>query len=446
MNAPRLATKHKAERIPEQSPEALAQLAAGRVRTSGWQKLWYRLVCQRLNGLQYGQLLLISPFGEARFGSSGDLNITLTVHDARLFERLATGGSLGAAEGFMEGLWDCDDLVTLVRLLVCNRRLLDAMEGGLAQFGGLLLRGWHAMRRNTRSGSRMNIAAHYDLGNELFKLFLDRDAMMYSAALFDSPSDSLEQAQQHKLARLCDKLQLNDQDHLLEIGTGWGGCAIFAARHYGCRVTTATISEEQCRYARAAVARAGLETQITVLLSDYRDLEGQYDKLISIEMVEAVGHQFLDGYFECCRTLLKPTGLAVIQAITIEDHRYQQALHSVDFIKRYIFPGSFIPCVSVLATSAAKAQLRLVSLEDIGTSYALTLHHWRQRFVAALPQVRKLGYDERFIRMWLFYLGYCEGGFVERSISDVHLLFAADHNRSRCWLPSTTSVDDGKAS
>ena len=239
------------------------------------------------------------------------------------------------------------------------------------------------------------------------------------------------------MKRLCDKLQLNDSDHLLEVGTGWGGCAVFAAQHYGCRVTTTTISKEQHKLAVERVKAAGLEDKVEVLLKDYRDLDGYYDKLISIEMVEAVGHHFLDEYFEQCRARLKPDGLAVIQAITIEDHRYQQALNSVDFIKRYIFPGSFIPCVSVLTQSAAQAQLRLVNLEDLGDSYATTLNHWRQRFVAELERVRELGYDERFIRMWLFYLCYCEGGFIERSISDVHLLLAADKNQSPNWLPSS---------
>lgn len=429
MSASNLATQ------PEHDTPACVATSPKAVKTTRAQALWYKLICLRLAKLQHGHLTLVSAFGEISFGSHSDLAVTLVIHDADVFERLATGGSLGAADTFMEGLWECDDLVALVRLLVRNRDLLDAMETGLARLGGTFLRAWHAMRRNTRKGSRANIAAHYDLGNELFKLFLDRDWMMYSAALFYTPDDTLEQAQQQKLRRLCDKLQLTATDHLLEIGTGWGGCAIFAARHYGCRVTTTTISNEQYQFACDKVKEAGLEQRVTVLLSDYRDLVGQYDKLISIEMVEAVGHQFLDGYFAHCRTLLKADGLAVMQAITIEDHRYQQALHSVDFIKRYIFPGSFIPCTSALTSSAAKAELRLVSLEDIGASYAVTLHHWRQRFTAALTQVRQLGYDDTFIRMWLFYLCYCEGGFLERSISNVHLLFAGTQNRSPSWLP-----------
>ncbi|EDY85969.1 cyclopropane-fatty-acyl-phospholipid synthase [gamma proteobacterium HTCC5015] len=387
--------------------------------------------------LKQGELKIRSLMGEQVFGEPSDVSVELLVHDMETFERLMSGGSVGAGEAYMEGQWDCDDLVALVRLLVRNRELLDGMEGGFAAIGGALLKLWHEFRRNTRKGSRDNIAAHYDLGNDLFELFLDRDWMMYSSALYNSPDETLEQAQFNKLKRLCDKLQLNDSDHLLEVGTGWGGCAVFAAQHYGCRVTTTTISKEQHKLAVERVKAAGLEDKVEVLLKDYRDLDGRYDKLISIEMVEAVGHHFLDEYFEQCRARLKPDGLAVIQAITIEDHRYQQALNSVDFIKRYIFPGSFIPCVSVLTQSAAQAQLRLVNLEDLGDSYATTLNHWRQRFVAELERVRELGYDERFIRMWLFYLCYCEGGFIERSISDVHLLLAADKNQSPNWLPSS---------
>ncbi len=336
----------------------------------------------------------------------------------------------------MDGLWRCDDLVALVRLLVINRDRLDAMETGLARFGGWLLRGWHALRRNTRAGSRRNIAAHYDLGNDLFELFLDK-SMMYSSAIFADENESLETAQWRKLERICRKLDLQPGDHLVEIGTGWGGLAVHAASRFGCRVTTTTISKEQHALAVQRVAAAGLSDRVTVLLEDYRDLQGQYDKLVSIEMVEAIGHQYLDTYLAKCASLLKPEGLALIQAITIEDHRYQQALGSVDFIKRFIFPGSFIPCVSALTGAAARASdLRLVNLEDIGPSYALTLRHWRQRFMDRLDEVRRQGYDERFIRMWEFYLCYCEGGFMERSIGDVHLLLARPGNRRPQYLPA----------
>ena len=396
--------------------------------------------CAQLEALRGGQLRLQDELGERLLGEAArdgkePLRPTLRVHDAAFYRALAANGSVGAGEAYMDGDWDCDDLVALVRLLVRNRELLDGMETGLARLGGLAMRGLHALRRNSRGGSRRNIAAHYDLGNEFFRLFLDDD-LMYSSAMFASPADTLEQASGRKLRRICEKLDLHESDHLLEIGTGWGGMAIFAAREYGCRVTTTTISERQHALACERVRAAGLDGRITLLRRDYRDLEGTYDKLISIEMVEAVGHQFLDGYFEKCAGLLAPGGLALVQAITIEDHRYAQALNSVDFIKRHVFPGSFIPCASVLVESAARAgRLRLLNLEDFGDSYALTLRHWRLRFEAHREQARALGLDERFLRLWEFYLCYCEGGFLEHAISDAQLLLAAPGNARAQYLP-----------
>ena len=391
----------------------------------------------RLAGLQGGELRLIDALGDIRLGraDAGELRATLRVHDPEFYRRLAGNGSVGAGEAYMDGLWRCDDLVALMRLLVRNRDLLDGMEGGLAKFGGMAMRALHALRRNTKVGSRKNISAHYDLGNPLFKLFLD-DNLMYSSAIYAHADESLESASQRKLARICQKLDLKPSDHLLEIGTGWGGMALHAATYYGCRVTSTTISKEQHALASERVAAAGLSDRITLLLEDYRDLRGSYDKLVSVEMVEAIGHQYLDAYMAKCASLLEHDGLALIQAITIEDHRYRQALHSVDFIKRHIFPGSFIPCVSALTEAAARAgQLRLLNLEDIGPSYARTLGHWRERFFERIDEVRALGYDERFVRMWEFYLCYCEGGFIERSISDVQLLFARPGNRRDEYLP-----------
>jgi len=397
-------------------------------------------LCATLDQLRGGQLRLQDELGERVLGAAASdgrepLRPTLRVHDPAFYRALAGNGSVGAGESFIDGEWDCDDLVALVRLLVRNRDLLDGMETGLARLGGLAMRWLHAARRNTRAGSRRNIAAHYDLGNEFFELFLDED-MMYSAAMFASPADTLEQASRRKLRRICEKLDLRASDHLLEIGTGWGGMAIFAAREYGCRVTTTTISARQHALAVERVRAAGLADRITLLRQDYRDLDGNYDKLVSIEMVEAVGHQFLDGYFEKCARLLAPGGLALVQAITIEDHRYAQALHSVDFIKRHVFPGSFIPCASVLVESAARAgRLRLLNLEEFGDSYALTLRHWRQRFIARREQARALGLDERFLRLWEFYLCYCEGGFLEQAIGDAQLLLAAPGNARAQYLP-----------
>ncbi|NII11716.1 cyclopropane-fatty-acyl-phospholipid synthase family protein [Oleiagrimonas sp. C23AA] len=389
-----------------------------------------RLLRQRLlaqmAALRGCRLSLTDALGERVLGADAEeesaLSASIYIDDAAFYRLVAAHGSVGAGEAYMDGLWRCDDLVALIRILVQNRDLLDAMDSGLARLGGGLLKAWHALRRNTRAGSRRNIAAHYDLGNELFALFLSPD-MMYSSAIYRSDSDTLEEASAHKLERICQKLDLKPADHVVEIGTGWGGFAVHAARHYGCRVTTTTISREQYELARQRVEEAGVADRVTLLLDDYRDLTGQYDKLVSIEMVEAIGHQYMDTYFATIGRLLKPDGMALIQAITIEDHRYAQALKSVDYIKRFIFPGSFIPCVSALLGSAARSSdLRLFHLEDIGPSYALTLRDWRRRFMAQLGRVRQLGYDERFIRMWEFYLAYCEGGFRERSIGDAHLL------------------------
>ena len=364
------------------------------------------------------------------------LTARVDILDPSFYLRVATQGSIGAGEAYMDGLWRSDDLVALMRMLVRHRDRLDTLDSGSARVAGTLLKLWHALRRNSRQGSRRNIAAHYDLGNALFELFLSGD-MMYSSAIYAYEGEALENASRRKLDRVCRKLELSPTDHVLEIGTGWGGFAIHAARHYGCHVTTTTISREQYDLARARVADAGLSQHVEVLLQDYRDLDGHYDKLVSIEMVEAIGHQYLDRFFARIAELLKPQGAALVQAITIEDARYRKALREVDFIKRHIFPGSFIPCVSALSGALARSSdLRLVNLEDIGPSYAMTLQAWRQRFLARLPEVRALGYDERFIRMWEFYLAYCEAGFRERALGDVQMLLHRPRARTSSWLPA----------
>ena len=282
----------------------------------------------------------------------------------------------------------------------------------------------HSFNANTRDGSRKNISAHYDLGNEFFELFLD-PTMMYSAAMYPGKEATLEQAAVHKLDRMCQKLELGPGDHLLEIGTGWGGMAIHAAKHYGCHVTTTTISKEQFDYAKARVEAEGLSDQITLLLEDYRDLSGQYDKLVSIEMIEAVGHEYYDSYFSKCSELLKPEGLMAIQAITIADQRYDYARKSVDFIQRYIFPGGCLPSNAIIADKVAnKTDMQIVNIEDITEHYADTLQDWRQRFFDQLEAVRKQGFDDVFCRMWDFYLAYCEGGFRERAISTGQFVMA----------------------
>jgi cyclopropane-fatty-acyl-phospholipid synthase len=369
-------------------------------------------------------------------GTSGDtLRVTITANDPGMFRAVALGGSVGVADAYIEGLWDASDLTTLVRIFVRNRELLDRMETGFARLGGMILKGLHQLRRNSRGGSRRNIAAHYDLGNDLFQLFLD-DNLMYSCAVFADESEPLEVASRRKLDRVCRKLDLKPGQRVIEIGTGWGGFALHAAKHYGCHVTTTTISGQQHELAAQRIAAAGLGDRITLLQRDYRDLEGRYDRLVSIEMIEAIGHQFLDTYFAKCSDLLAPDGMALIQAITIEDHRYRQALRNVDFIQRFIFPGSFIPSISAMLDAAGRrGDLKLFHLEDIGPSYAITLRKWRERFNASLARVRELGYPERFVRMWNFYLAYCEGGFLERSIGDVQMLLVKPHARRAQFLP-----------
>lgn len=387
---------------------------------------------QQLAGFGHGQLVIQDALGTLQLGQADSgPSVTLQIHDPGFYRALATHGSVGAGQAYMDGLWQCSDLVALIQLLVRNRDLLDGMETGSARLGGLAMKALHALRRNTREGSRRNIAAHYDLGNAFFGLFLSPD-LMYSSACWEGAGDTLEAASRRKLDLICRKLALGPDDHVLEIGTGWGGFALHAARHYGCRVTTTTISREQHDLAAQRIAEAGLGGRITLLQSDYRDLSGQYDKLVSIEMIEAVGADFQDSYFGQIGRLLKPDGLALVQAITIEDHRYQQALKSVDFIKRHVFPGCFIPSVNaMLASKTRSSDLALIALEDFGLSYARTLQAWRERFLAQLPAVRAQGFDERFIRLWEFYLAYCEGGFRERSIGVSHLVLAKPG-----WRPS----------
>ena len=414
--------------------------------SAGARFLRQRLLAQ-MAGMTRGRLVLTDALGTVELGTPAHVRTDLVVHievmDAGFYRAVAANGSVGAGEAYMDGMWRCDNLVGLIQLLVRNRDLLDGMETGMARLGGMAMRSWHALKRNTRTGSRRNIAAHYDLGNDFFDLFLSPD-LMYSSAIWAGADDTLEAASTRKLERICRKLDLKPADHVIEIGTGWGGFALYAAQNYGCRVTTTTISKEQHALASARVAAAGMSERVTLLLEDYRDLTGEYDKLVSIEMVEAIGAPYIDTYFAKLGSLLKPDGLALLQAITIEDHRYAQAVNAVDFIKRHVFPGSFIPSISaMLAAKTRTTDLALVQLEDFGQSYARTLEAWRERFMSRLPQVRAQGFDERFIRLWEFYLAYCEGGFRERSIGVAHLLLAKPDNRRPALLPPLEPVIGG---
>jgi cyclopropane-fatty-acyl-phospholipid synthase len=332
--------------------------------------------------------------------------VTLRVHSQRFYSDVAFTGTVGAGEAYINGLWKCDDLTALVRLFVVNRELMNEVDSGWSRLG-----------------------AHYDLGNRFFELFLD-ETMAYSCGIFEHAHSTLLEASRAKFDAACSKLALAPGQHLLEIGTGWGGLAIHAARHYGCRVTTATISHEQYALARERIARAGLTDRITLLFEDYRELRGSYDALVSIEMIEAVGHHYLDTYFRQCSRLLKPTGAMLLQAITIRDQFYQQANRTVDFIKRFIFPGSFLPSVQVISSSIARVtDFNVFHLEDIGPHYARTLKLWRERLFARLADVRAQGYPESFVRMWEYYLCYCEGGFEERQLGDVQMLLTKPQSR-----------------
>lgn len=384
-----------------------------------------RGVMRQLSQLKNGHLVVIENGERLMFGDcSAGLVAEVHIHDTNLWGMIASSGSIGAGEAFIHGYWSSPDLTKVVRVLVSNMAVLDAMEDGLARLGRPLIRALHWINRNTRKGSQKNIAAHYDLGNEMFEQFLD-PTMMYSAAQFLNEDDTLEQAQLNKLQRICQKLDLKPEDHLLEIGTGWGSMALFAAQHYGCKVTTTTLSKEQFDYTKARIEALGLQDQVTLLLEDYRDLTGQYDKLVSIEMIEAVGHRFLPSYFKQCSHLLKPHGLMLLQAITIREQRYEQAKTSVDFIQRYIFPGGALPSVQKMLEIVGKdTDMNLMHMEDFGLHYAKTLRLWHENFRRAHGRLTELGYDEYFLRLWEFYLCYCEGGFLERSIGTAQLLLA----------------------
>lgn len=393
------------------------------------QKAARRTLLAVLAKLRHGQLTLIDADNTYVFGQ-GHPAATLEIRDARFYRQVLLGGSIGAGEAYIDGLWHSDDLTALVRLMVLNMPLLDSLERRLAWLSWPLQRLRHVANRNSKRGSKRNILAHYDLGNELYEAFLD-PTMMYSSAIYPHPEASLEEAQLHRLDSICQQLQLQPGEHLLEIGTGWGGLAVHAAQHYGCKVTTTTISEAQYQAACARVKAAGLEQQITLLRDDYRDLQGQYDKLVSIEMIEAVGHDYLPGFFEQCQALLKPQGIMLLQAITISDQRYDSYARSVDFIQRYIFPGGCLPSnTRMLSVMTDKTDLVVRRLHDFGFDYARTLRDWRQRFHQAFDELRQHGYDERFRRLWDYYLCYCEGGFMERAISVVHLLASRPGNRA----------------
>ncbi len=396
-----------------------------------------RQVVERLRRIEHGHLTLIDGPRTFEFGRATDefpVAATIRVLDERFYSLVAFEGSVGAGSAYADGFFTADDLVAVIRIFAANRQALNGMEGGLARLGAFVLKHYHRRRRNTREGSQKNIRDHYDLGNDFFSTFLD-PTWMYSCAVFDRPGMTLEEASVAKLDRICKKLALEPNQRVLEIGTGWGGFAIHAASRYGVHVTTTTISPAQFELAQQRVRAAGLEDRVTILLKDYRDLgdQGRFDRVVSIEMIEAVGHEFYDAYFRACADRLRPGGAMMLQAITIQDQNYVSALKSVDFIQRYIFPGSCIPSVEAIATSVRRAtDMKIFHLEDIGPHYAPTLRAWRERMLRNETRLTALGLDARFRRLFEFYFAYCEGGFEERVLGDVQVVLT----KPRCRIDS----------
>jgi len=402
------------------------------------QRLAKAMVIKQFSKLTKGQLLVNENGNNYIFGSNNNdfpVSATINVLSNEMYSEIAAKGLNGAAEAFVKGLWSSDDLTRLIRIFVRNREAANQIEGGIAKLATGLFYLQHSLKRNNHKGSLRNISAHYDLGNDLFETFLD-NTKMYSCAIFENENSSLEQASINKIERICKKLELSSNDHVLEIGTGWGGFAIFAAKNFGCKITTTTISQKQYEYTLEKVKALGLQDKISVLKKDYRDLTGKYNKLVSIEMIEAVGHHYYHDFFRKCNQLLIPDGRMLLQSIIITDYLYEEAKQFSDFIKTYIFPGSCIPSISKLCESSAKAtDMRLFHLEDITPHYAKTLNHWRTHFMNNVQKIRDLGFSEEFIRLWNFYFCYCEGGFIERQIGAVQMLFTKPLCRMDPILP-----------
>ncbi|MEQ1884766.1 MAG: cyclopropane-fatty-acyl-phospholipid synthase family protein [Bryobacteraceae bacterium] len=389
-----------------------------------------KAVFRMLENLRHGTLEIVCPERTHTFGEKGaDLRACIAIHNERFFSRMLWGGDDAAGDSYVNGDWSSPDPVAVVRLAARNLGQLESANPLLTLGSRLLYLVRHKLNRNSVDGSRENIHAHYDLGNSFYRLFLDR-GMMYSSAIYNHAGDTLEEAQVEKVDRICRKLRLGPQDHVLEIGTGWGMFALHASRHYGCRVTTTTISREQHDQATQLFAAAGeAGERITLLQEDYRNLRGTYDKLVSIEMFEAVGLEYYDAFFGACDRLLAPNGSFVLQTITMNEHRFDAYKRQSDWIQRRIFPGAQLASIREILNSLLRStRLSVYNLEDIGLHYAYTLAEWRRRFQDSLAEVRKLGFDDSFCRMWDYYLAYCEGAFRERHISDIQLMLTKNAN------------------
>jgi cyclopropane-fatty-acyl-phospholipid synthase len=401
------------------------------VAPSVWEKTCRSIFLGVLKRLPHGYMIM-SENGQVigQFGDKAhDLHAQVNILNASAYPKLLFGGSIASGETYSDNLWDSPNLTNVIRIFARNLPMLDEWENRFKWITMPALKLSHFANRNSADQAKRNISAHYDLGNKLYSKFLDR-SMMYSAAIYPDPNASLADAQQHKLRTICEKLQLKQSDHLMEIGTGWGGLAIHAAKHYGCKVTTTTISEEQHAYAQQWINKEGLSDKITLLKQDYRLLEGEYDKLVSIEMIEAVGKRYLTTFFKKCSSLLKPDGLMLLQSITIDDRRHASYSKNVDFIQKYIFPGGYLPSQMIINKHLKKdTDLSIADIQDIGLDYAQTLQDWFVAFSTQKEALAEDGYDERFMRMWQYYLNYCEGGFLERAISTLQLVMRKPQHR-----------------
>jgi len=396
------------------------------------------VVLKALSQMNKGTLYLTLPDGESFTMGNGEGNVSarISICDAEFYKRVILYGDIGFGEAYVDGLWETDNITNVIKWVLLNVENAPGVSGSKVEAIGLNLLKWfnkiyHSKRANTINGSRKNISEHYDLNNDFFASFLD-PTMTYSAAYFYKDGLTLEEAQYAKYERLCKQLHLKSTDHVLEIGSGWGGNAIYMAKNYGCKVTSLTISEEQHKLACERVAAAGLSDRVQILLQDYRLIDGQFDKIVSVEMLEAVGHKYLDEYFRRCHELLKKSGILAIQVITSPDSRYDSLRKGVDWIQKHIFPGSLLPSVAAINAAINRTgDMTLVDLKDIGTDYATTLKLWYDRFNANLPTVRDLGFDDRFIRKWNYYLCYCEGAFAMRNINVMHLTYTRPNNIER---------------
>ena len=403
----------------------LADQVASSKNSSFLSSIFKKGVMNKFKHLRYGSIKILEGDEILSFGDSeSDDKVTVTIHSNEFYVFLGSGGVTGVAEAYMAGYWTADNLVLLLQIVLKNKKILLSLDSGFAKLINPINKFIHWSKQNTLKGSKQNILAHYDLSNDFYKLWLD-PTMTYSCGYFQDNSVSLEQASIEKIDRICRKLKLNKNDHILEIGTGWGSFSLHAAKQYGCTIDTVTISDAQYEYASKKIESSGLDSQINIFNKDYRKIEGKYDKIVSIEMIEAVGYQFIPQYFSKISSLLKEDGLVAIQGITYNDQNFEQYKNSVDFIKKYIFPGSCLVSVAQISDVIKEyTDLAIVDMEDITKHYAETLNRWKVNFMKVIPEVKKMGFSEAFIKMWEFYFVFCEAGFLERNIGDVQLVFS----------------------